>query len=283
MSRQAPRFRPRRTKAQQKSRRYLWLAIATGGLVVVAAAVVIGLALTGGDDSSTTPAGLPTAASVSTAGSQDSRGPILDKPAARYVIQAGDVKTGYKTLGSETFTLSAIGFAANGYFSSVQEGEKLAGDWGYKDGYQASFEPDGQLAGVLQGRYYIRVESYLFDSASGAAEAFARVDKAAKSKPGSEPQQTKGLGNQSSAYKLVTGTVSNSELVQVYHRFIFQRGNLLTVVQTNGAEPFMNIDRARDLAVVVDAKALGERAAPTPTPGSTGTQLPVPPAATPTR
>ena len=283
MSKQAPQFRPRRTKAQQKSRRYLWLAVAAGGAVVIAVGVVVGIILAGGDDNSTAPAGLPTPASVSTAGSQDGRRPVLPKPAAQYVIQAGDVVSGYKTLGAETYVLSALGFATAGYFTSRDEGERLAEQWGYLDGYQSSFEPDGQLAGVLKGRYYIHVESYLFEAASGAAAAFAQVDVKAKATPASEAQATKGLGNQSSAYKLITGTVGTSELVEAYYRYIFQRGNLLTVVQVNGAEPFMNIDRARDLAVVVDAKALGERAAPTPTPGKSSTQLPVPPPATPTR
>jgi hypothetical protein len=37
-------------------------------------------------------------------------------------------------------------------------------------------------------------------------------------------------------------------------------------VQTMGADPYMTIDRARDLAVAMDDRALSKRAAPTPTP-----------------
>jgi hypothetical protein len=197
------------------------------------------------------------------------------------VIQAGDVSNGYKTLGSNTFSLSALGFATNGYFPNAQAGETQAEAWGYKDGYQSSFEPDGQLAGLLQGRYYIQVESYLFNTVDGAAQAYAHIDGVTRSQTKSIEQVTNGLANESSAWKTIAGKVGSSELNMVYYRFIFRRGNLVTVVQTNGAEPYMTVDRARDLAVVVDEKARGNLPAPTPTPAKTGTpglpSLPVTP------
>jgi hypothetical protein len=271
VSKQAPQFRPRRSKAQQRSRRYLMMAIAVGLLIIAAVATVIGIAVSGGDDSEAA-SGQPTPASSSTAGTNDTTtAPVLDKPAARYVIQAGDVPSGFKTLGSNTFNLSAIGFAANGYFASAQDGETQANSWGYQDGYQSSFEPDGQLAGLLQGRYYIQVEAYLFTTVAGASQAYGHIADVTRSNQQSIEQKTNPLGNISSAWMTTTGKVGSSDLDMVYYRFIFQRGNLVSVVQVNGAAPYMTVDRARDLAVVVDQKALGTRPAPTPTPAKTGT------------
>ena len=271
MSKQAPQFRPRQTKAQTRSRRYLLAASVIGVLLIAAIGTIIGLAVSGDDSNSSGTSGLPTAISRSTGGTEGGPEPRISAPAARYVIQAGDVPNGFKTLGNSTFNISSLGFATNGTFKTSAEGEQAATDWGYADGYQSSFEPQGQLADVVKGAYYIKVESYIFNDSAGAAKAITAMETVYRAKPGSTQETAKGLGNQSSAWKLINGTVGTSELVQVYHRFIFRRGNLVTVVQTTGADVFVNIDKARDLAVIVDRKALGEIAAPTPTISKSGT------------
>ena len=268
MTRQAPRFRPRRTKAQQSSRRYLLLAGVAGAAVLVGVGIVLAVVLSGDDTSLPAVNALPTASSQSTAGTLGGPDTLISTPVAGLVVQTADLKDGrYKSLEPETYPVSAIGFATNGYFVNAQAGEQQALAWGYKEGYQSSFEPDGQLAGVLQGRYYIRVEAYAFDAVGGAQQAYAFLEQQHRSRPRSvEEPGVKGLALQSSAFKITGQKVGSSELSEVFHRFLFRRGNLVVVVQTLGAEPFLNIDKARDLAVLVDEKALGQRPAPTPTP-----------------
>jgi hypothetical protein len=159
----------------------------------------------------------------------------------------------------------------------VNEGQQYADQWGFLDGWTSDLVPDGQLAGVLQGRYYVQVQLFLFKTVDGARQAYSKFQQSYTQAPGSEPQEVQGLGNESSGFKIIKGTVSNSDVVAVYHRFLFRRGNLVVAVQTMGADQYMNIGRARELATVIDQKALGQRPAPTPTPNSAGTAAAQPP------
>jgi hypothetical protein len=52
------------------------------------------------------------------------------------------------------------------------------------------------------------------------------------------------------------------------HRYLFRRGNLLAMVVTWGAEPFMDVTPVYQLAHVVDSKATGRTTAVEPTPVS---------------
>jgi hypothetical protein len=62
----------------------------------------------------------------------------------------------------------------------------------------------------------------------------------------------------------IGGTSVAAEL----HRYLFRRGNLLAMVVTWGAEPFMDVTAVYQLAHVVDSKATGRKAALEPTPVS---------------
>ena len=252
------------------SRRWLLITAATAIAVAGAIAVVIALVSGDGDGSG----------SLAVNAGNDSREPVVKGPATQFVIQLGDKPDGYRAFPPQTFILTPVAWAASGLFESQADGEAKAEAWGFKDGYQATLEPLGQLADVAQGKYYLRVESVLFENASGAHNAYGQIVETLKRVPGSEKQEVNGLGNESSGWKLLGEPVATTELPGAFHRFIFRRGNLLTTVQTYGVDQFMTIARAREFADVIDQKALGQRPAPTPTPGSSGT---LPPAPTPTR
>jgi hypothetical protein len=49
---------------------------------------------------------------------------------------------------------------------------------------------------------------------------------------------------------------------------IFQRGNVVEIILTKGAQGFMKIDHPWELARIADEKLLGERSAIEPTPVS---------------
>ncbi len=285
MTQQAPEFRPRRRRsasgsglAARSQRWRLPIIAGSAAILMFGAAVGIFLWVSGGDD---IPSFDDAAASQSTGGTLGGPEIKVEGPATRYVAQINDLASGYDTLPQETFLLSATGFATNGYFANVADGERLAAEWGYQDGYQGALQPDGALAGVLQGRFFVRVETYLFADVAGASKAYTFIADFHLKRAGSVKEETRGLANASSAWKFTQGTVGTSEIVGVYHRFVFRRGNLVSIVQTYGGEPFMNIDRARDVAVIIDQKALGERPAITPTPNKASTVPAAPP--TPTR
>lgn len=252
-----------------KRRRFLFAGIAVGAVAAGSLATVF--AFTSGDDGTPT-SGLPTAASRSTAGTAGGREPQLAGPANRYAPLLEELRARTILHKPDTFTLNALAWVTNGgLFASTDEGEAQAERWGYIDGFQVAFRPDGQLASVLQGEWFTTINVVLLGDSSKAHEAYLRFEEQYRKTAGSEQQVTKGLGNESSAWKITSGTVPNSQIVAVYHRFVFRRGNMIVTVQTYGGEPFMSIDQARDTAVVIDDKALGNRPAPTPTPAPTGT------------
>jgi hypothetical protein len=238
--------------------------LAPATLLMASLVALLGVACGGGDDDA--PKATPTVAGVSTGGTSGGPEPILQGPASRYAVDLKDLKTAYKVDPNETYNYLLTSFAAQGPFKSQAEGEQLAKQWEILDGYKASYVPDGQLAGVLQGAYYVTAETFLFKQATGASAAYAKFVDTYKSNSGSEPQSAKQLGNESSGFKLVKGTVGNSSVVAVYHRFVFRRGNVVGVVQTYGREQTMTIAQARDIAVMMDDRALGKRDASIPTP-----------------
>ena len=235
--------------------------------LVAALTLIVVLLVNGGDgeDAAATPV------SSSVGGTLNGPEPTLNVQAAALAPQLGDFNARYSTHGGDAYVVNAFAFANTGPFASVKEGEALAEQWGYREGYTATLTPDGQLAGVLEGRFYVTAEVYLFNSMDGARQAYSKFEQLYAAAPGSERQQTRGLANDSSAWKLIKDTVGTSDVVAVYHRFVFRRGNMVAVIQTFGADPYMTIDRARDIAVVVDDKALAKRPAPLPTPAGTAT------------
>jgi hypothetical protein len=243
------------------------LFLAGGAAVALTAilVVIVVVLVNGGDGED----GAATPASGSVGGTLNGPEPTLSTQAAALAPQIGDFNVRYRA--NDAYVVNAFAFANIGPFSSVKAGEALADQWGYREGYTVTLTPDGQLAGVLEGRFYVTAEVYLFNSLDGARQAYSTFEQFYAAAPASERQQTRGLANDSSAWKLIKDTVGTSDVVAVYHRFVFRRGNMVAVIQTFGGDPFMTIDRARDIAVVIDDKALEKRPAPLPTPARTGT------------
>lgn len=277
------------------------LAAGLGVGFVAALGLTVFFWLTGDDGTPATTAPLSTAVSKSTSGTTGGPEPVNQGPANKFTPMLSEMPPDTIIYPLETFSMDPVkvcakgpdgslqpatlcqgkaagdhvtdylGWATNGLFAKSEEGEAKAREWGLQDAYQASFRPGGLLAAVLQGAYYVTVEVSLFGDAPKAASAYAKYEQTYRDATGSQQEQTKGLGNQSSAWSVVQGSVGLSQTAGVFHRFVFRRGNMVVSVQTFGAQPYMNIDTAREIAVMVDQKALGQRPALTPTPTPTGT------------
>lgn len=254
----------RRGDLGKHRKQLIWLLIGAVAILFVAGGVVF--ALTRGDDDTPTPAG--------TRGGAE---PVLAGPAVKYAASQDEIGGGIEAVPNESTDLSADLFAdpSLGPFIDSTEGKAKASEWGYVEGYIGSFQPDGLTAGVVLGRYYVRLETHLFGSAEGAQAAYEWYVDRFGSNPAVAEEDTAPLGNDSSGWRGVLGKVGTTELDRVFHRFIFRRGNLVAMVETIGADTFMTIDPAREVAVVVDDRALGNRAASTPTPS--GGALPAAP------
>lgn len=247
------------------------MLILGAGLVVIAMAVVAGfLIVNRGDGEGDSPGGSTQLdgekPSKSTSGTTGGQEVVATIPAAKFSVLLGELPEKYEVDEGNTFTQNISTYSSSYWFATEQEGSKLASEWRIIDGFNAVFQPKGLAADVAQGEAYITVETYMFQSVDGAKLAWAYYDNKLKQVTNSEAVKTKGLGNDSSAYRIVKGTVGPSEVVGVYHRFSFRRGNTIVSVQTWGGQPFINIDVARNLAVIVDNKLLGVRPATEPTP-----------------
>ncbi|MEP7216540.1 MAG: hypothetical protein ABI782_09835 [Anaerolineaceae bacterium] len=250
------------------------LALPIGALMVGAAAFVA--ACGGGTDVSQTvkdttpgasgPTATATRPSVSVGGTtggpeKESRG-----VASQVVPSIDEVPKGMKVNVPESFALNLGTFSSSYLFVNNKEGEDKANAWRIVDGYQVAYQPDGLAADLLRGRYYVQAEAYLFQTIDGATQAYEFMDKFYLARPGAQKVPTKQLGNQSNAYKLVSGTVGTSDQISAYYRMLVRRGNAVFVVQINGSDKFVTVDQARDIAVIMDDRILGNRAAPVPTP-----------------
>ena len=276
MTRRAPAFRPRRRRPgeqRRRVRRSVVVAASAALALAIVAGVVLLIALQGDGDGS--------APASATSGINPGPEPLVEGPASRYIIQLADLQAApVHALPPQNYPLSPLAWGSLGYFAVGQEGERQAREWGYASGYLSTLEPDGQLAAVLNGAYYVRTESVLFDSIDGARAAFRHLKAHHDQQQGSVKEPSSAVGNEWAAYSFISGTVGTSEKVQVYYRYLFRRGNMVSIVQVNGAQEFMEIERARALAAVIDQKALGQRVAPTPTPAATQAPIVVPPSPT---
>lgn len=242
---------------------------ALGAPVLCASVLAALLAACGGGTkaapSGSAASGSPTA-SAQAAANDASTSPILTMPASRFALSLDDLGTAFITNVPDTFVLNAQNYGSSKTFAEGDNGEKLLTEWGYLGGYETSFRPEGSDKAILQnGAYDIAVETHLFKDESGAKKAYDYFEgrlKAGSAQPVNAPQ----LGNKSSAWRLVAGKIGTSTVDAAYHRFLFRRGNLVTVVMTYGADPFMSVTIVRDLARIVDAKALGQKEAIAPTP-----------------
>lgn len=195
--------------------------------------------------------------------------PRLSIPSSRFLAAEEEIPIVVVASRPDTFPVNVELFAALGPFPTAAEGAVLAAEWKYVEGYATTFEPDGLLAGVLLGRYFVLIEAHLFETADGAKAAFARYVEAYNAAPRSEEQAAPGTGNESAAWRIYAGKVGTSTTDAVYHRVVFRRGNLLSVVQTIGAAPVMTVAQVAAIAAIVDQRAMGGRPASTPTPRPT--------------
>lgn len=247
-----------------------WIAILIGGIGILglmAGVVIYMIATDDSADVSTTVKAGASAAGWSTGGAEGGADKVFPGPASRYSPGIRELPGGaFNVNGSETFVQNISTFASSYLFTSSDQGSQLAAQWKILDGYNVIFDPDGLNAGVLKGGFYVSTETYLFNDTDGAKAAFAYIDQLHSRNQGSVKKTTKGLGNQSSAYEIVQGTVGSSDMKLVYDRFVVRRGNIVSIVMTTGGEPYMTIDQAREVAVIIDDRILGNRASNTPTP-----------------
>jgi hypothetical protein len=193
--------------------------------------------------------------------------PSLGGPASRYVPATEELPTFLEVFPPETYNVTRDLFTYLGPFTNRNEADEFARAQGYQSGYRAQFSPNGLLAGVVsQGQYYLTVETYLFSTPEGARAVYDRYHNHYRQVPGSEEQDTGRLGNRSSGWEYIEGTIGETETVAVYHRFVYQRGNMIGVVQTYGADEHMSIDVARSVATLIDRRATGQVPAVEPTP-----------------
>jgi hypothetical protein len=236
----------------------------TLGLALGAVALLLPLAAACGDGAGeATPGPMATPTAVVT---NPGPSPELAPPASRFVVRVEDLGVNWITDIPSTLVVDASSYAQTRIFSSPAEGERLLSEWGYLGGYQTGYSPEGFDTAVLNGAYYIRTECHLFQRVAGAGAAFDYFNQFAAGQPGHRPVSMERVGNRSAAYMMTLGTIGRSNVNAVFHQVIFQRGNLVCVVLTKGAEPFMRVDAARDLALISDKKALGQLDAPEPTP-----------------
>lgn len=201
---------------------------------------------------------------ASTGGTIGGAEPLAKPPASRFAPSLTDLPAGYRVDVPDTFTQNISTFASSYLFDTSDQGNQLANQWQIVDGFQVYYNPDGLEAGLLEGRYYISTEVYLFNSIAGATAAYTYMD--GRLTGGSEVIKTTPLANASDAVKRVSGTVGTSNVVKAYYRYIFRRGNVVAIVQVAGSDPQITVDRARDIAVIIDDRILGKRDNPIPTP-----------------
>lgn len=222
-----------------------------------------------GDDAASDGGAAPAASGTTPAAGSDNPGtsPKLDGPASKYSVSLDDLGVNWIADIPSTFVLSIENYAATRTFTSADEGRRLLNEWGYLSGYETGYSPEGRDTAVLNGAFYIKVETHLFKDEAGAKTAMTHFENKIKAS-GASATNMLPVGNQSAAYTMTFGVIGKSKVAAVYHHVVFRRGNLVTVVLTKGAEGFMKVDAARELAVLADQKALGQKPAIEPTPTS---------------
>jgi len=238
-------------------------------LAVCALAFVPVLSACGDDDDDADAAAIPsptTAAQATTGGSTAS--PTLSGPAGKYTVSLDDIGNAWLTDIPATFVLDPVKYGGTPrLFPTEAEGMKLLKEWGYVEGYETGFIPEGRDNAVLNGSYYIRVETHLFQTAEGAKQAYDYFRKL-RTDSGASPAPVESLGNEAAGFVTVSGKIGSSSVNAAYHQVVTLRGNAVTITLTKGAQGFMKIDAAWDLARISDDKMLGTRAAVEPTPTS---------------
>ena len=193
--------------------------------------------------------------------------PTLKMPVSRFAASLDDLGNAFITNVPDTYVLTLDSLAKTASFKSEADGRKLLTDWGYLGGYETSYRPEGGDTAVLQGAFNAYVECDLFSTPANAEKAYNYyIQKFTDAKATATTLDT--IGNQSAAFQFPGGSIRASSVNAVDHRLIFRRGNLVVVVRTLGADGFMTIQQARNIAQIIDAKALGTKPAIEPTPTS---------------
>ena len=225
-----------------------------------------------GDPSGGSPAATNTVATSvtpvvtpSTGGTAGGPGPLLPGPASKYTPSEQDLANYYRADSANALFTNDQLFGQVGPFKSAGEGQELAKAWGYQEGYMVGFDPEGLLSSVVRGNYYVTVEAHLFETIDGAEKAYRQYLAFYRGTPGVQEQEVRPLGNESSGWRAVGNKLGETQIDAVYHRFVLRRGNLVIQVETLGGLPFMTIDAAREVAIIMDDRALGARPAPVPT------------------
>ena len=211
----------------------------------------------------------------STTGASNGASPTLSRPASQFSVSIDDIGIAWLTDIANTFVIDAATYGKQPMlFGNETEGNKLLTEWGYVEGYETAYIPEGRDTAVLKGSYYIKVETHLFKDAEGAGEAFKYFTQYA-STSGASPVNIEPVGNSSVAFATSYGKIGGTNVNALYHQIVFRRGNVITIILTKGAQGFMKVDSAWDLAVIADEKLIGERPAVEPTPTS-GYKTPTP-------
>ncbi len=237
------------------------LLLVLGGCLAVS---LLGAACGGDDDagaiggSTTTPGSGGSTTTTST--------PVLASPASKYSLLQDDLGRGYITDIRGTVVLDLKSYAATPVFKTPVEGEKQLTEWGYLDGYQTAVEPEGREEATLTGAYAIVMETHLFKDAAGAKKFYDYLQTVRNKQ--SSVLQAQAVGDESLVAYLTSGKIQGSTVDRAIHQVYFRRGNLVGVVKTIGAAPFMKPEYVTAAAKMMDDKALGSRPAPSPTPTS---------------
>lgn len=234
--------------------------MAKGRLLLMLVAAAVLLSACGGDDDGGSGTRTP-----SIEGVDGGPEPRVTGPAARYAPFLEELAGSFEVFPPEVFGIAPPTWGLRGPFPN-QDGEARAVELGYVEGFQVQYNPEGLLAGVLGGRYYLTIQTHIFETVEGAREAFTLYEETSSNTLGATSLSPRGLGNDWIAYELPKDTVGNSDTVAIYHRFVFRRGNVVAWVQTYGAQPLMTIDTARDIAVMIDNRILGNTEPIEPTP-----------------
>ena len=201
----------------------------------------------------------------------DAREPLLGGAASSYAPSLDELPGSFRVNDGGTYGLDSGGFITFGPFQTIEEGETFVERHPYVNGYTVLYEPDGLLAGVIEGRYFVTIWVHIFGSTDAAVAAYELFDTQSRARAEAEIVPIPPIANQSGASGLVVGTVGNSTTAGEYHRVVFRRGNLVAVVQTYGAAPLIDVTPARYLAGIIDERAVGDRPAEEPTPAPTST------------
>jgi hypothetical protein len=241
------------------------LALAAGAVLTLLAACGDSdskspVAATATGSKSTTTAQMPT-------GSAPVSGRLLAAPASQFSLNQDDLGKGFITDIPNTKSIDADFFASSSIFDNKPDGNSKLSTWGYIGGFRSAYVPEGRTSTLLNGGYAASVDSHLFTTEDGARQAYAYIADRLK-KGGAQSVNAPTVGAESIAWTLTAGTFPNSTVNRVVHTLILRQGNLIAIVQTQGAEGFMKVDTVVALAQIVDEKALGKRPIVLPTPVS---------------